>query len=96
MKEKAMEGIVQSYRPLKGWGIILQGVNTRFWFHATYCKKSDIIPFPGMKVRFEIKPPQKQGGLPQAYDVEPIFTLAVGQAASKPLDELAVKVGGAE
>jgi hypothetical protein len=84
-----MEGAVQSYRPLRGWGIILVGVNTRYWFHATYCKRNDVMPFPGMRVRFKVKPPQREGQLYQAYDVEPIESrLASGQAAlDKPLDE---------
>jgi cold shock CspA family protein len=66
-----MEGKIQKFVLLKGYGFIIQGFKTRLFFHVNEWK-SDITPSIGMVVSYEIAAPNKPGQLDQAINIVPV------------------------
>lgn len=57
MKNKIVnEGIVQSYRPERGYGFLFDEDGTVFFVHATEVPADQRPLRPGQRVRFEIVP----------------------------------------
>lgn len=63
-----MEGTVQKYFNLKGYGFILQGFKSRLFFHVREWK-SDTPPCVGMLVSYDVVPPNKPGQYNQAVNI---------------------------
>jgi cold shock CspA family protein len=72
-----MEGKIQKFVLLKGYGFILQGFNTRLFFHVSEWK-SQTAPRVGMLVTFDVAPPYKSGLLNQAVNVVPVKSVCGG------------------
>jgi cold shock CspA family protein len=51
-----MQGTVQKYIELKGYGFISVDFKTRVFFHVNDWKSNDVAPEVGMPVTFEISP----------------------------------------
>jgi cold shock CspA family protein len=66
-----MEGTVQSFNMLKGYGWILADWRTRIYFHVSQWK-SDTKPVVGLLVEFDIAPPRKDGQHQQAMNITPV------------------------
>jgi cold shock CspA family protein len=66
-----MQGTVQKYDDLKGYGFILQGFKTRLFFHVREWK-SDTPPLIGMLVSYDVAPPHKPGQYNQAVNIAPV------------------------
>lgn len=66
-----MQGTVQKYDDLRGYGFILQGFKTRLFFHVRDWK-SDVAPRVGVVVSYDVAPPNKPGQLNQAVNVTPV------------------------
>ncbi len=66
-----MEGKVQKFQVLKGYGFILRGFRERIFFHVTEWK-SDIQPRIGMVVMYDLAPAHKPGLPDQAINVAPL------------------------
>jgi cold shock CspA family protein len=73
-----MHGKIQSYRELKGWGIILVDFKTRLFFHVNDYL-GDKTPEPGMLVTFNVEPGRVNTELSKAVNVAPV----VAQAADR-------------
>jgi cold shock CspA family protein len=74
-----MQGRVQKYVELRGYGFILIDFKTRVFFHLKDWK-SDVAPQVGMAVTFDISPsgnPQKYK-LNQAINVVPVESVSGG------------------
>jgi cold shock CspA family protein len=63
-----MQGKVQKYDDLKGYGLILQGFKTRLFFHVREWK-NEAPPQVGMIVSYDVAPPHKPGQNDQAVNV---------------------------
>ena len=74
-----MQGTVQKYNDLKGYGFILQGFKTRLFFHVREWK-IETAPCIGMVVRFDVAPPNKPGQLNQAVNIVPVESGVDGAA----------------
>jgi cold shock CspA family protein len=66
-----MEGKVQKFQVLKGYGFILRGFRERVFFHVSSWK-SDTAPRIGMVVTFDLAPAHKPGLPDQAINVVPV------------------------
>jgi cold shock CspA family protein len=62
--------VVQKFSALRGFGFLIQGFRTRFFFHITEWQ-SDLEPKQGMSVCFETAPANKPGMPDQAVRVRP-------------------------
>jgi cold shock CspA family protein len=50
-----MQGVIQNYFPLKGFGFILVGFNKRIFFHVSNFG-GPTVPTIGMRVEFDLGP----------------------------------------
>jgi cold shock CspA family protein len=66
-----MQGTMQAFNVVRGFGFIVVDFRTRFFMHVSNYK-SDVVPTEGLVVTFDIAPPYKPGGLDQAVNVTPI------------------------
>ncbi len=66
-----VQGKVQRFSELKGFGFILQDFRTKLFFHVS-AWQSNIAPRIGMMVSFEVAAPNKPGQLNQAVNIVPL------------------------
>jgi len=66
------QGRVQKFDELRGFGFILQGFKTRFYFHVANWLNDTVAPKPGMAVLFELAPGKKAGLADQAVNIVPL------------------------
>ena len=66
-----IQGKVQRFSELKGFGFILQDFRTKVFFHVS-AWQSNIAPRIGMMVSFEVAAPNKPGQLNQAVNITPL------------------------
>lgn len=74
-----MDGIVQKFSVLKGYGWILADYKTRLFFHVSQWS-GNAQPQVGQGVRFEVAAPRKPGQNPQAVNVTPVVECVGGGA----------------
>jgi len=73
-----MEGKIQKFQVLKGYGFLLQDFRTRLFFHVNDWK-SDIQPRVGMVVTFDLAAPNKPGQFNRAVNVVPVHVAGGAQ-----------------
>ena len=67
-----MQGTIQNYYPLKGYGFILAGFRKRVFFHVTRYN-GPTAPTIDMRVEFDLGPGHKPGQPDQAIKIIPAF-----------------------
>jgi len=72
-----VQGKVQKFSELKGFGFILQDFRTKLFFHVS-AWQSHIAPRIGMMVTFEVAAPNKPGQLNQAINIVPMESSVEG------------------
>lgn len=65
-----MDGKIQKYNDLRGFGFILVNFRERYFFHVSEWKCST-PPRIGDAVKFDVAAPKKDGQHPQANNVTP-------------------------
>lgn len=81
-----MQGIVQHFDLLKGFGFIREGFRDQRFFHISNWN-SDTAPRRGMPVWYDVAPPRKAGQSDQAINVVPLAEfLARSEAATALAD----------
>ena len=70
-----MDGVIQKYLDLRGYGFVLVDFRTRYFFHVSQWK-GGVAPKVGQHVRFDVAPARKEGQNPQAVNVAPVDGVA--------------------
>jgi cold shock CspA family protein len=74
-----MQGKVQQFEEMKGYGFILRGFKHRVFFHVTDWN-SEIPPTVGLPVTFDTAPSRMPGMPDQAVNVKPLPSATEGGA----------------
>lgn len=88
-----MQGIVQRFDLLRGYGFIVEGFRDQRFFHITNWS-SNTPPQRGMRVCYELAPSKKPGLRDQAICVMPLAEFSARSEAAAALADSTAQEGG--